>query len=242
MAELLSENAPQRSPRRHLDVGTGTGLVVQALRPFFNDAIGVDVDDELLAVARAETDQSIANRRETFIQGPAESFSLEPGWLAHLVTVCRAFHWFDRRAFLEHVIQYMEQDGTIAVLGDQSIWAGGDEWKDAARDVIQRVLGPERRAGRGTYKRASGEFVDDLADAGFTAVTSTRVPVRRSKSVESVIGLLHSTSFASPAVLGDRIEEFDTSMRDVLVPLADEDGLLIDNNEFYIYTATRPCH
>lgn len=240
VAELLSEITPLGSPRRHLDVGTGTGFVVQALRPYFDEAIGVDVDDELLTVARDEADRSLANHRETFIQGPAETFSLEPAWLVHIVTVCRAFHWFDRPTFLEHVIQYMHKGGTLAVLGDQSIWAGGAEWKDAARDVVQEVLGGARRAGTGAYQSPSGSFLDDLASAGFTGITARTVPVTRTRTVESVIGLLHSMSFASPAVLGSRIGNFDTRMREELTPLVDDDGFLIDDNEFYIYWGTRP--
>jgi len=240
VAELLNEIAPLGSPRRHLDVGTGTGFVVQALRPYFDDAIGVDIDDDLLAVARADAQQATASRRETFVHGPAESFSLEPGWLAHLVTVCRAFHWFDRPAFLAHVIGFMAPGATLAICGDRSIWAGGQTWKIAARDVVQEVLGNARRAGTDMYQSPSGSFLEDLESAGFTGITARTVPVSRTRTVDTVIGLLHSMSFASPAVLGDRIDHFDTRMHDELTPLVDDDGLLIDDNEFYIYWGTRP--
>lgn len=240
VAHHLSENAPQGSPRRLLDVGTGTGFVVQALRQYFDEAIGVDVDEELLAVARAEANDETGNRRESYIYGVAESFTLDPKWLAHLVTVCRAFHWFDRPAFLHHVIGFMAPGATLAIFGDRSIWAGGQDWKRAACDVVQEVLGDARRAGSGTFQQNSGNFVDDLHRGGFTGITERTVPVNRIHTIDSVIGLLHSTSFASPAVLGDRIAHFDARIRDELAPLADGDGYLVDDNEFFIYTGTRP--
>jgi SAM-dependent methyltransferase len=240
VAELLIDAAPPgspRSPRRLLDVGTGTGFVIDALLPAFDEAIGVDVDEDLLAVAR---EQFAGTDQVRLVHGAAESFTVPADWKAHLVTVCRAFHWFDRQAFLAHVVEFMAPGAAIAVLGDRSIWAGGDEWKDRARQVVQDMLGPARRAGAGTYDAGDGRFTDDLAGAGFADVTSSFVPVRRVRTVHSVIGLLHSMSFASPAVLGDRLDEFDTRIRETLTPLTDGRGELVDHNEFYIYTGTRP--
>ena len=51
MATLLVDAAPDRRPRRLLDIGTGTGLVIEALRADVDDVIGIDVDADLLAVA-----------------------------------------------------------------------------------------------------------------------------------------------------------------------------------------------
>ncbi|WP_181905794.1 class I SAM-dependent methyltransferase [Microbacterium bovistercoris] len=236
VAEILADAAPQGSPRRLLDVGTGPGFVIGALLPWFDEAIGVDLDADLLAVAREELPADSVR----LVQAPAESFELPDSWSPHLVTVCRAFHWFERPVFLRHVTERMEPEAVLAVFGDQSIWAGGDDWKDRTREVVQEILGERRRAGAGTYDRPTGSFEDDIADAGFRGVTTTRVPVVRTRTVGDVVGLMHSMSFASPAVLGDRAEEFDRRLRERLEPLTDEHGLLTDHNEFHIILATRP--
>ncbi|MDR2997022.1 MAG: methyltransferase domain-containing protein [Microbacterium sp.] len=236
VAEILASAAPQGAPRRLLDVGTGPGFVIDALLPWFDEAIGVDLDADLLAIAH----QELPGDRVRLVHAPAESFDLPASWSAHLVTVCRAFHWFDRPVFLRHIADRMAPDAVLAVFGDQSIWAGGDEWKERTREVVQDVLGERRRAGAGTYDRPAGRFEDEIAEAGFQEVTTTRVPVVRTRTVDSVIGLMHSTSFASPAVLGDRAGEFDRRLRERLAPLTDADGLLVDHNEFHIILAGRP--
>lgn len=240
VAELLSRSAPHGSPRRLLDVGTGTGCVIHALLPHFDEAIGVDLDVDLLTVARDELSTASSTKPVDFIEAPAETFTLSPGWTAHLVTVCRAFHWFDRPAFLSHIVDFMAPGGTLAILGDQSIWAGGDAWKERTREVIQEVLGEARRAGSGRYERPARSYEQDILEADFTGITAIGIPVQRTRTIDSVIGLLHSTSFASPAVLGSRLEEFDSRIRDELAPLVDAAGLITDHNEFGIYTATRP--
>lgn len=236
VAAVLNDAAPAGRPRRLLDVGTGTGLVIDALLPQFDEVVGVDRDAELLAVADAE----FTGAPVRLMNAPAEAFSLEPGWQAHMVTVCRAFHWFDREAFLARIPSMMVADGTLAVFGDQSIWAGGDEWKDRARAVVQEVLGEHRRAGDGTYARPARTYTEDLADAGFTGIDERLVPVVRTRTLDSVIGLLHSMSFASPAVLGDSVERFDRRIAEELTPLVDAEGLLTDHNEFHIVTGRRP--
>jgi hypothetical protein len=134
----------------------------------------------------------------------------------------------------------MTQDGVLAVFGDLSIWAGGDSWKEHARAIVQDILGHHRRAGDGTYRRTQHDYEEDLAAAGFTGMNRTKIPVARRQRLESVIGLLHSMSFASPALLGDRLNEFDNRIRDALTPLADSDGYFTDHNEFYLLTAIHP--
>ena len=53
VAQVLDRATPVGRPRRLLDVGTGTGLVVEALLSRFDDVIGVDNDADMLAAAEA---------------------------------------------------------------------------------------------------------------------------------------------------------------------------------------------
>jgi hypothetical protein len=57
--------------------------------------------------------------------------------------------------------------------------------------------------------------------------------------LNSVIGYLHSTSFAAPALFGDRLETFDQALRQWLPAFA-TGGVFVDENEFVILLARRP--
>lgn len=65
------------------------------------------------------------------------------------------------------------------------------------------------------------------------------MPVRRERTLDSVIGYLHSTSFAAPHLFGDRMEEFDQALRERLPRHATE-GVFVDENVFGILLARRP--
>jgi SAM-dependent methyltransferase len=238
VADVLSAAAPSGVPRRLLDVGTGTGFVIRALLPAFEEAIGVDPDRDLLAVAGRGLEVDVAAGRVALLHATAEDFVVPPGWRAHLVTVCRAFHWFDRPRFLERAAASLVPDGTIAVFGDRSVWASNAAWKAVALETVQEFLGRERRAGAGTYRAPEGDYADDLRRAGYRDVERRTIPVTRTRTVDSVIGYLHSTSFASLAVLGDAADAFDDRLRERLDPLVDDTALLVDENEFTVVTAT----
>ena len=54
VARILDEAAPAGEPRRLLDLGTGTGLVVKALINRFDEVVALDPDEGMIAAARAE--------------------------------------------------------------------------------------------------------------------------------------------------------------------------------------------
>ncbi|MFF0131579.1 hypothetical protein ACFYTG_38705 [Streptomyces mirabilis] len=62
LAAFPDQTAPTDRPRRLLDVGTGPGLVVQALLPYFDDPIAVDAEPGALlrpGLDAAPSDQAV---------------------------------------------------------------------------------------------------------------------------------------------------------------------------------------
>jgi methylase of polypeptide subunit release factors len=53
VADVLDAAVARRAPRHLLDVGTGTGLVAEALLGRFDDIIATDNDPDMLAAAEA---------------------------------------------------------------------------------------------------------------------------------------------------------------------------------------------
>lgn len=237
LAAVVDAAAPREEPRRLLDVGTGTGAVLNALHTSFDEVVAIDPDPDLLAIASERARDWGREADFSFLEASAESFQLAPEWRAQAVTVCRAFHWFDRPVFLDHVRQFMAPSAVIAILDDRSIWAGGDEWKDQARGIIQDMFGTERRAGPGHFVAPIRSYREELHGAGFLDIRKEQCASYELRDIESVLGLLYSSSFASPHVLGARRAEFAGRMLEALAPLADEQGLFGDHNMFTLYTA-----
>jgi SAM-dependent methyltransferase len=92
VADMLDAAAPARSPRRLLDIGTGTGLVVEALLGHFDDFIAIDNDAAMLAAAEGALRAKLPDGAKLLLREvTAEAFTPPPGWQADLVTICRSF-------------------------------------------------------------------------------------------------------------------------------------------------------
>ncbi|MCC9707149.1 class I SAM-dependent methyltransferase [Streptomyces sp. MNU76] len=240
VAALLDQAAPKSSPRRLMDIGTGPGLVVYALLPYFDDLFAVDAEPTMLAEAEAvlrpvlSTDHRLQTRHAL-----AEDFVPPEGWRPHLVTCGRVFHWLDQPRFLDRLSEYVAPDGVVAVFSDRSLWTGNCSWQQAAREVVQEFLGEQRRAGDGFFSPVGPPYEEVLRASDFCDVTSTIVPVHRKWSVDQVIGYLYSTSFAAQHLFGDRLDAFEAALAGALAPFA-EGGQLPEGNAFTVLTASRP--
>jgi predicted TPR repeat methyltransferase len=240
VAGVLAAAAPARRPRRLLDIGTGTGLVAGALLGGFDDIIAIDNDPGMLAAAeealRPAVPAGVTLRLE---QSTAEEFTPPAGWTAGLVTICRAFHWLDQAGVLARLDGQVAPDGAVAIFGDNSLWTAGVPWARAVRGVVHDFLGEERRAGTGgTFSHHDRPYREIMAESPFGQVEELRVPVRRIWTADAVMGYLYSTSFAAPALFGDRLADFDAAAREVLSRHGDTGGFGEDN-EFLIRIGRR---
>ncbi|MFF7413228.1 class I SAM-dependent methyltransferase [Streptomyces platensis] len=241
VASLLDKAAPRRSHdrRRLLDVGTGTGLVAEALLGCFDDIIAVDNDADMLAAAEAALRPKLPEGSSlTLVESTAEDFTPPAGWQAELVTICRAFHWLDQAKILNLLDRQVAPDGVVAIFGDNSFWAAGSPWKEAVRDVIKSFLGQERRAGSGTFQHHNRPYSEIMEESPFNVVEEVRVPVHRTWNAESILGYLYSTSFAAPHLFGDRLKEFEAAVRGRLADFSDNDTFP-EENEFLIRLGRR---
>lgn len=239
VADILDHAAPPGSPRRLLDVGTGTGLVVEALLGRFNDIVAIDNDADMLAAADAALRPALPSGDTLTLEAvEAEKFLPPPGWQAELVTICRAFHWLDQEVMLGRLDRQVTPDGVVAVFGDNSFWAAGSPWKSAVRSVVKDFLGEHRRAGQGTFQHHDRPYSEIMAESPFNRVEELTVPVRRTWTADSIIGYLHSTSFAAPDLFGDRLDDFEAAVRAELRKFSDDD-VFQEDNEFLMRIGRR---
>lgn len=234
VASVLDTAVAVHAPRRLLDVGTGTGLVVEALLGRFDDIIAIDNDADMLAAAGAALRPILPiGTRLELKQTTAEQFTAPEGWTADLATICRAFHWLDQRAVLARLDAQVSPAGAVAIFGDSSFWVATTPWQTLVRSIIQDYLGEVRRAGSGTFNHHDHPYGEIMSESAFNDVSEVTVPVQRTWTTESILGYLYSTSFAAPVLFGHRLAEFDATVRTRLADLS-EDGTFVEDNEFVI--------
>ncbi|WP_435211998.1 class I SAM-dependent methyltransferase [Streptomyces sp. bgisy034] len=240
LARLLDQSAPEASPRRLLDLGTGPGTVVHALLPHFDDVFAIDADQAMLTEADGLLRPTLPPTHRLQIRHAlAEDFMPPDGWHPHVVTCGRVFHWLDQPRLLERLDEYVAPAGTVAVFSDRSLWTSSSTWQQAARGVVKEFLGEERRAGDGPFSPPGPPYEEVLHRSPFSDVTSAVIPVHRAWTITQVIGYLYSTSFAAPHLFGDDRRTFERRLTETLVPLTDE-GVLLEDNAFTVLTARRP--
>ncbi|WP_416355281.1 ArsR/SmtB family transcription factor [Aureimonas phyllosphaerae] len=172
----------------HLDVGTGTGRMLELLAPFSERAIGVDASREMLAIARAKLDaagvtQATVRQGDVYrLPGPRGSFDL--------VTLHQVLHYLDDPAaavrecagalrpggrlavvdFAPHALEFLRAEHAHLRLGFSE--AALRHWMHRAGLVVEtlKTLPPhDDEAGRLTVTvivgRRPTETSNELADA-----------------------------------------------------------------------------
>jgi ubiquinone/menaquinone biosynthesis C-methylase UbiE len=231
--DVVMDAVPQ--PTHLLDLGTGTGRILEQFAPLFSDVIAVEPDHDMLKLAK----KRLQKYPVQFIHGTAESAVLPPEWQASLVTVCRAFHWMDRPAVLRKLDSVVLPHGVIALMSDHSFWHLPEPWSEIIQETLKDFLGPERRTAMGMYRPPAEFFQEALKNSPFSNVAEHLVPVEREWTLDDIIGYLYSTSFASKAVLGDRATAFEKEIRARLTEFSPA-GTFTERNRFEIIIAKRP--
>jgi SAM-dependent methyltransferase len=199
-----------------VDLGAGTGQVARALRPFFERAIAVDPEPGMVEYGRMRTE-----RDDDGIEwrlGRAEDVEFPSGSI-DVVAAGNAFHRFDRPLVAAHATHWLSADGVIVVLWSDGPLGRDEPWQLELSRVVEEWL---ERSGAGARIPAGWErheYTDEivLREAGFDRQVEHRLTVRHTWTVETIVGFLHATSFASRAALQDQTEVFDAEVRDVLL-------------------------
>lgn len=162
MLRRLESELPQRATV--VDIGCGTGTFALALKERRPDAriVGVDGDEEILALARAKAGASEIEWREGLAQeAPVESGS------ADLVTISLVLHHLlpeDKRRALAEARRILKPTGRLHVAD----WGRpSDPLMSAAFFVAQAIDGFDR-----TADHRAGRLPAFIAGAGFGSVES----------------------------------------------------------------------
>lgn len=209
---------------RVLDLGCGTGQLAIPLAPHVHEVVGMDPEPEMLAEAAAQADRA-AVRNVRWVRGSDRDLErLEDDLgIFRAVTMGRSFHWMDREATLHTLTGMLEPAGGVVVVSDtERIWDVEGWWQETVQKTITHWLGSVRRAGSGT-RTVFERFEDVFARSPFRNVEVYHELLHRTVTADELIGYLYSTSFCSPAVLGDNRAAFEADLRQRLHALSPTD-------------------
>lgn len=233
-----------------LDLGTGTGQVPLALLaavPGLAHIEAVDVSRPMLDQARAALTPVLGRCTLTLVHTMADVYAPlaplpnERVRAPDLVTFCRSYHWMSGPDVLAMADRVAAADATVAIMGDGSLWTHQADWTRALRELIQRYLGPGRRAGaRGNYTEPRRPYEADLAASAWSDVTQHHIPVARTWTPKDVLGYLRTTSFAGAELFGERHTAFEADARALLDAHAREHPL-VETTVFTLLLARRPA-
>lgn len=213
-----------------LDLGCGTGQLALPLSHRVGAVWAIDPDPDMIAAGVHAEASSARTGRIRWILGRGEDLPTFGLTGLRLCTMGASFHWMDRELVLKSLDEVVGADGGVALVsGSASIFSKSDSaqgaWLDVARQVVMEFLGPQRRAGRGTYSHPKRSHEEVLAGSPFREVTVRRFTSTRNLTVDDVTGQQLSTSYASPALLGDRIGDFREEMARQLTALGPPGGV-----------------
>jgi SAM-dependent methyltransferase len=225
LATAFQEELGLDGSGRLLDVGCGTGEIALLLAPLYDEVVGLDADEDMVAEAGQEARRR-GLRNTTWVHGRAEQLPLELGRF-RTATFAQSFHWMDRPRVAATVLDMLEPGGAWVHV-DTKTHRGAET--DAQlphprpprrelEELVARYLGPVRRAGQGALPDGtpSGES-EIMVAAGFAGPHRRVVDGRRvlERSEDEIVASIFSVTSSAPHLFGPRLAEFERDVRRVL--------------------------
>ncbi|MFK0179627.1 class I SAM-dependent methyltransferase [Streptomyces xanthochromogenes] len=236
---LLTDRFGLDGTQHVLDLGAGPGIIALDLAPLVGEVIAVDPEKGMLDEGRRmAAKHHITNI--TWREGDSTTLPAMNTGLVLLTVMGAAYHWMDRAQVARDLDEIIEPGGAIVLA---SGGAPGDlepaPWRNIVDEVRARYLGPERRAGSGTYSHPAQRHQDVLARSPFSQIDTARWDHTLTRTLDEVIGLQFSYSYSSTVQLGDYKDAFERDLRQALSELNPE-GVFDEVVRTEAIIATRP--
>jgi SAM-dependent methyltransferase len=210
---------------RLIDVGCGPGIVALRLAHLFEEVVGVDADaDMLVEAAQLAADQGVTNAR--WVHARAEDLPLDLGHF-RVAAFAQSFHWMERERVAAAIHEMLQPGGAFVQVSASTETAPPprvplpypEPPRAALQALVERYLGPERRAGQGVLRFGTpGNEASVLRQVGFgeprIVVVSGGELVERSQ--DDVVAAVFANSARAPHLFGDRLAEFEAELRALL--------------------------
>ncbi len=219
VSEMLYRAALPAEGARLIDLACGPGRLTFAIAEHFAEGLAIDLEPEMIATARQEAERRSVRHirwsvgRVEDLEAPAGAFDL--------VTAASAFHRFDQSRVAALAYRWLKPGGAFVTLGDAPAMATRTEWRPIVANLVHAYVGEPVQRLHGTPNPTPEEGLADeeqvLHHAGFAPVESRSFETPHVWTLESLLGNLRSTSFASRAALGERHVAFEADLTAVLL-------------------------
>lgn len=212
---------------RLLDLGCGTGQLAIPLSRYFEDVVAMDPDEDMLNEGKKAA-KKFGAKNIKWIRTSSDDLIKLKDRLGKfkLVTMGRSFHWMNQEKTLKILSKMVNPGGGIVIVTDGTsgtrIANKNSKWHKAVKIVIKKYLGEERRAGSSVYVDSKDRFEDIIPKTDFQNMEIYAQDYERTWNLQSIIGNLYSTSYASKFVLGNKQKFFEDELRKSLIKIEPE--------------------
>jgi SAM-dependent methyltransferase len=198
---------------RVLDLGCGPGTLAIPLSRFAGEVVAVDPDPGMLAQGQADNAEAHNIR---WLEGRAEDLSPALGTFG-VATLGQSFHWMDRDRVLNLLSEMIEDGGGLALFNPGKR-RPQESWEETAAAVVTAFLGKRPRDPRANPQEPAHEPAL-LRSACFRRFEAREFSGEIVRDIPSILGNLYSSSGAARSLFGDRLAEFEQTLRDALLTL-----------------------
>lgn len=225
LANRLADALHLDGHSRLIDVGCGPGVLTLALAHLFDEVVGVDPDEGMLAEGQHRaTAAGIANIR--WVRGRAEELPADLGTF-RVATFGQSFHWMDRDLVASVIRSMLEPGGAFVQIADAKDAPSAVESElpypsppyASIQELVRTRLGPIPRAGQGVLAFGTpGDEAEVLKRAGFLPPQRLRVPDARimERSSDDMVAWVYSLSSSAPHHFGTDLTAFEAELRQLL--------------------------
>lgn len=236
--DLIDRTRPSGRGRL-LDLACGTGQLAFPLAPWFSEVWAVDSEPEM--IGRVQAKAAASGPEAAKVKGGvgrAEELAARRGSF-ELAVIGNAFHRLTRERVARRAYEWLPAGGHIALCWTFMPWEGFGEWQitlDRLLDRWRSELGADSRVPAG-WDQARRELSDAelLFEYGFDMVGRYEFAETYTWTIPHLAGLIRSTSFLPPSVLGSRGADFDADLEATLAPY----GQLTETAQFAYELARR---
>lgn len=213
-----------------LDVGCGPGTSSLFFSPYFKKIIGLDISNSMIQEAiNQATQQGITNIQ--WMCAPAETVNLQQIGSIDLIIFANSFHWMDQELVMDRFKDIVKKGG--AFLGGGSSWNNQQEHDQIIVSTIREFVGKTRKTVQGGYNKPKSTFKELIDNSSFTFIERKLINFTHEFTVEELIGLQLSTSYANENLLGNKKSKFIAVLSDRLNEVS-HNGIITSNEIFEV--------